>query len=153
MCGGAGGVGVGRNAQRERRRIHAADRLKIRGLSGSFCLDYIAAIVGVAAIAIDHAITLFLVRIITWRRRERARSCGDWCASLLSLMPSYRFRYGSLQPIMAKPNSAIHFGFMTFLYVFDRAHCTMPEASIAPACRATSRPPLNSASVGMLRML
>ena len=45
----------------------------LRGLSGSFCLEYIAAIVGVAIIAIVHAITLFLVLIITGRR-EGART-------------------------------------------------------------------------------
>jgi len=32
------------------------------------------------------------------------------------------------------------------------AHCTMPDAFMAPAWRATSRPPRNNASVGMLRM-
>lgn len=34
----------------------------------------------------------------------------------------------------------------------ERAHCTMPGACMAPACRATSRPSRNSTSVGMLRM-
>jgi len=39
------------------------------------------------------------------------------------------------------------------IYFLPRAHLTMPPASIAPACRAISRPFLNSARVGMLRML
>ena len=36
---------------------------------------------------------------------------------------------------------------------FACAHRTISAAPIAPACRAISRPPLNSARVGMLRML
>src|SRR5579875_196460 len=36
---------------------------------------------------------------------------------------------------------------------FVRVHCTMPDAFMAPAWRALSRPPRNRASVGMRRML